>query len=326
MFTTTKRVLTASVVGAVMATASLSSALAQGLVSISTLPPGTVNNVQAQAMAKVIQENTDMRVRVVTFNSPSAILGAVQAGQADFAFYSDDESGAAIRGTQDYKGRPMVDLRLVATIFPFDVGIMVSQDSDIHTIADLKGHRFATGWQGWTQGLSIVNALFANGGLTLEDIDPVPTTNLLRGADDFKAGRTDGAMFAVGAPKVAEIDSAIGGIRFLPLSDSPEAVARMREVRPEYQVAKIQPAPYLVGVEGATNLMRYHMMLIAHKDTPEKVVYEAVKALHANQKALAAAHPSFKNMSPERMGDANPGQQYHPGAIKFFREAGIGND
>ncbi len=40
-------------------------ALAQP-VSISTLPPGAINNVQAQVAAKVIQQHGGMQVRVVT--------------------------------------------------------------------------------------------------------------------------------------------------------------------------------------------------------------------------------------------------------------------
>jgi TRAP transporter TAXI family solute receptor len=312
--------------GALVALASASPVLAQGLLSISTQPPGTINNVQAQALAKAIQEDSDLRTRVVTFNSAAAILGSAQNQQADFAFYSNDEAGAAIQGIQNYQGqRAMGDLRLIATIFPIDVGIMVRDDSDINTIADLKGRKFGTGWQGWTHGLYIVNGILANAGLSLDDVDPVPTANLLRGADDFKAGRTAGAMFAVGAPKVAEIDSSVGGVRFLSMDDSQKAVKRMQAVRPHYNVATVQPAPHRAGIKGPTNLMRYYMSLFAHKDTPDETVYEAVKALHGNKKALVAAHPSFNSFSPEQMSREHPGQEYHPGAIKFFKEAGIWN-
>ena len=110
-------------------------------VSISTLPPGSVNNVQTQAIAKVVQKATEMQMRVVTFNSPHASMGAVQAGQAAFTFMSNDELGIAVRGKDEHQGKPMDKLRLAAVVFPFKVGILVRKDSNINSVADLKGKR-----------------------------------------------------------------------------------------------------------------------------------------------------------------------------------------
>lgn len=295
-------------------------------VAIATLPPGAINNVQAQAVAKVIQENSDLQMRIVTFNSPAAIMGAAQNKQSEYAFTSNDEGGGAIRGTGEHDGKPMADLRVAASIFPFKVGIAVRADSDIKTIADLKGKRLATGWQGFKQGISLFNAMLATEGLSLEDGVSVPATNLLRAADDFKAGKTDAFMFAVGAPKVAEIDSSVGGIRFLPLDDSAESQARMGAIRPEYHVAKQIPLPHLVGVDGPTNLMEYYIILLTNKDVSDEVVYESVKALYNNKDGLVAGHPSFNAFKKEGMADKQEGMEYHPGAVKFFKEVGIWKD
>ena len=45
--------------------------------------------------------------------------------------------------------------------------------------------------------------------------------------DDFIEGKIDGGFFALGAAKVLETHKSVGGIRYLPLSDDPQAVARM---------------------------------------------------------------------------------------------------
>jgi len=297
-------------------------ALAQ-TVSIATLPPGAINNVQAQVVAKVVQENSDLQMRVVTFNGPAAIMGAAQNGQAEFAFTSNDEAGVAVTGKDEHTGRPMSDLRLAASIFPFSVGIAVKDDSDIKSVADLKGKRMATGWQGFQQGIPLFNAMLATAGLGLDDADAVPATNLLRAADDFKAGKTDAFIFAVGAPKVAEIDSAVGGVRWLDLPDDADALARMQAVRPQYHMADVEPAPFRVGVKGTTTMMEYWIVLLTNKDTSEDVVYKAVKALHGNKAGLIAGHPSFGAMTPEGLAADQPQLEYHPGAIRFFKEAGI---
>ncbi len=291
-------------------------------VSMATLPPGAINNVQAQAIAKVLQENTDLQVRVVSFNGPAAILGSVQNGQAEFAFVSNDEAGVAFQGVGEHDGRAMEDLRLAVTAFPFKVGILVRKDSGINSVADLKGKRFPTGWQGFKQGIDLSNAMLATAGLSLDDMDGVPTANLLRAADDFKAGRLDATIFAVGAPKVAELDAAVG-IKFLDLPDTEEAAAAMNAVRPEYHLAEQAPAPHLAGIDGETTLMEYAVAVVVNANVSDEMVRKVDEAIYANKVGLVAGHPSFNAMTQEGLSMKQPRVPYHPASIEFFKEKGI---
>jgi hypothetical protein len=293
-------------------------------VAISTLPPGAINNVQAGVVAKVVQENSDLQMRLITFNSPAAIVGAAQNGQAEFAYTSNEEAGDAFNGTGEYEGNAMSDLRVAFTVFPFRVGIIVRADSDIHSVADLKGKRVGTEWTGFRQGIGLWNGLLANAGLSLDDVDPVPVTDLLRAADDFKAGKSDAFMFAVGGPKVAEANAAIeGGVRFLDMDDSPEAVAKMQAVRHEYHVAEQNPAPPLAGILEPTTLMEYFIVMMTNKDTPDELVYKVAETAYPNKAGLVAGHPSFNNFTPEGMSVSHDRLEYHPGAIQFFKDKGI---
>jgi TRAP transporter TAXI family solute receptor len=293
-------------------------------VAISTLPPGAINNVQAAAIAKAVQENSDLQMRLVTFNSPAAINSAVQNRQAEFSYTSNEEAGDAYNGTNEYKGKAMKDLRVAFTVFPFRVGIIVRNNSGIKTVADLKGKRIGTEWSGFRQGIALWDGLLGNAGLSLKDVDPVPTTDLLRAADDFKAGKSDAFMFAVGGPKVAEAHASIeGGVRFLNLDDSPKAVAGMQAVRQEYHVAPQQPAPHLAGIIGTTNLMQYYIVVMTHKDAKDDLVRKFVMTNHANKSALVAGHPSFNNFTPDGMAVQHERMEYHPAAIKFYKEKGI---
>ncbi len=312
----------AALAGAVALASSWTMSAQAQTVSISTLPPGSINNVQTQAIAKVVQEKAGIQMRVITFNSPAASMGAVQAGEAGFTFMSNDEVGIAVRGKDEHSGKPLDKLELAATVFPFKVGVLVRDDSDIKTVADLKGKRFPSGWQGFPQGVALSNAILATAGLSLADTDGVPTVNLLRAADDFKAGRLDATVFAVGAPKMAEIDAAVK-IRFLSLDDSDQAKAAMASIRPEYTVAPQKPLPHLNGVIGDTNLMQYAMTVAASADVDEETVYKVVKAIHENKEALVAAHPSFNAMTPDNISVLQPDVKYHPGAIRYYKEIGI---
>jgi TRAP transporter TAXI family solute receptor len=309
---------------AIVTSVGVGNAVAQ-TVAISTLPPGAINNVQAAAIAKAVQEHSDLQMRLLTFNSPAAIIAAAQNKQAEFAYTSNEEAGDAFNGTNEYVGKAMKDLRVAFTVFPFRVGIIVRNNSDIKSVADMKGKRVGSGWTGFRQGIALWDGLLGNAGLSLKDTSPVPTTDLLRAADDFKAGRTDGFMFAVGGPKVAEINASIdGGVRFLNMDASPQALTGMQKVRKEYHVAPQQPAPNFPGIIGATNLMQYYIVLLTNKDTPDDLVYKVAKTAHANKPALVAGHPSFNGFTQQGMAAAHERLQYHPGALKFFKEAGIG--
>jgi hypothetical protein len=293
-------------------------------VAISTLPPGAINHVQAAAVAKVIQENSDLQMRLLTFNAPGAIIGAAQNKQSEFAYTSNEESGSAFKGTHDYEGKAMPDLRVAFTVFPFKVGIIVRNNSDIKTVADLKGKRMATEWTAFRQGVPLFNGMLATAGLSLADADPVPTTGLLPAADDFKAGKTDAFIFAVGGPKVAEIHASIdGGVRFLSLPNTPDALARMQKVYQEYHIAEQVPLPHLAGVIGPTQLMQYYIVMLTHKDAPADLVKKVLDAVSPNKKGLVAGHPTFGAFTPEGMAAQHPRLEYHPAAIEYFKAKGI---
>ena len=196
------------------------------------------------------------------------------------------------------------------------------KDSDIKTVADLKGKRFPVGWQGFRQGIDLSNAMLATAGLSLDDTDGIPTANLIRAANDFKAGKLDATIFAVGAPKMAEVDAAVG-IRFLSLENTPATLEAMQAVRPEYHMANQIPLPHLAGVIGETTLMEYYLVLVTGRHVADETVYKTVKAMHGNKEGLVKGHPSFNLMNPAKLADAQPDMEYHPGAVKFFQEAGI---
>ena len=294
--------------------------------TIATLPPGAISNVQAQVIAKVIQQDSDLQMRVIPFRGNSAVMEAVNSKQVGFSIMDATDATVAVSGINEFKGRQLKNLRIAYTIMPFAVGLMVKKDSDIKTVADMRGRKFPTGWTSFKSGEALSNGILATAGLSLKDVDPVPASNLIQAADDFKAGRSEGTMFAVGAPKVAEVNAALGGIRFLSIDHSPEAVARMKKIRSEYFPIKLKPRPNLPGIIGPTNLLGFNLVLLAGTHVSDDIVYKVVKAIYPNKAELVKGHPSFNSFSQERMAVKYGTLRYHPGAIKFFKEVDLWKD
>jgi TRAP-type uncharacterized transport system substrate-binding protein len=65
------------------------------------------------------------------------------------------------------------------------------------------------------------------------------------------------------------------------------------------------------------------MLLVASTKTREDLVYQAAKALHQGRDKLIAVTPVFRDFEPARIYTQFDGIDYHPGAVRYFKEAGL---
>ena len=293
-------------------------------VGFATLPEGAINNLQAKVMANVVQTHSNLQMRVIPVGGSSATLAAVQTGDAEFTIGDVQNAIDAFQGNQGFP-QPSPDLRIVLTVQVFPIGIMVRNDSDIKTVADLKGKKFPTGWQQFPAGIPLSNAILATAGLSLDDVDPVPSSGLIPAADDFKIGKTVGTTIALVAPKVAEVNAAIpGGVRFLSVEDGQAALDKVHTVRQGYGLTVIQPGGPYVGIHGPTRVLGIPLVITSSKNVSDDIVYKFTKAIAENKAELVKGHPSFNGFFPDkRMSATYPFMNVHPGAIKYYKEKGI---
>src|SRR5437773_5145234 len=215
--------------------------------NFATLPPGSILHTHSSMIAKVVQHHSKLQERVNDYDSDAPILDAVNTQKADFLLLDVGEVADAYKGQGDWKGKPMPNLRTAITLYGTQMAFWVKKDSGIDSIAGLKGKRVPSEWAQQTGVLPHTTALLNAGGITYNDVVKVPEVNVVRAADDFKAGRLDLLFFAVGAPKVAEVAAAVGGLRLLPADKLPDAERRMKKVRTEYYFSRVSPAPQLAG-------------------------------------------------------------------------------
>jgi hypothetical protein len=308
---------------AAIAAAAFSTTAGAQAYGLATLPPGSLLNALSTVIAKVVQDNSKLQVRVQGYGGDSGVFDAINNKSSDFLALDIAETADAYHGRGNWQGKAKPTIRTAMTVYGFQVAPFVRNDSPVRTIADLKGKRIPGVWAQQTGVLQLSIAMLANGGIGYKDVVDVPVVNVVRAADDFKAGKLDMFFFAVGAPKVAEVSAAVGGVRLVPYSDSPDAVKRMQAVRPEYYLSEVRPAPHIAGVDKPVQVQTFDFIIGVGTHVPDAVVYEFVKAIHANKKDLAAGHPSFNRFNPSEAGKFQPTLPHHPGAIRFFKEAGI---
>ena len=308
--------------GLALAATLTGNALAQN-VGVGTMSQGTMSYSSGSAVAKVIAEKAGMQARVQPNSGESVLIPLVDAGELDFGIANVLESGEAFKGERSFEKRPAKNLQIATVLFPLKTALFVRADSDIKTLADLKGKRVTYGFNAMGSIRTVMDGLLATGGLTPDDIRQVLVPNVVRGADELIAGNADAFYFAVGAAKVTEVDASVGGLRMLAMGNEAPQIAAMKNIFPYgYQVVE-SPRPGLPGVTQPTPTLAYDNILLTSKNASEEVVYKSVKAIYENQPELANAFAPFRAFDVKQMYKSGMPLDFHPGALRFYKEAGL---
>lgn len=307
--------------GAAIAAAATGAAQAQ-VSSISTPPQGSVWNTMATVIAAQARESADMAMVVQPYGGNAQMMQAVNDSLAEFSLNDVNDVITAVAGTGEYAAA-MPELRVVARVNPFPVGLYVKESAGLTRVADLAGRSVPSGWDAFPLARSHIAAILAAGGLTWDDVETVPVPELIRGSDDMASGRVDSAFFAVGGPKVAEVDASVGGIRFLSVEANDETLAAIQEVRPAFYFSEVAPAPVRVGVTEPMMFVTWDNVLVAGAHVSDEQVGDLLAVMFDETASIAEAYPPLGAMNLETAYKAYPGLDYHPGAIAFFEARGV---
>ena len=253
-------------------------------------------------------------------NGSLANVNAVAGGSMESGFSQSDVATWAQKGTGIFEGKTNIpDLRLIANLYPETVHVVVKKGSGIKNIADLKGKRVGMDEPG---SGTLVNArlILAAYGVKETDIKPEYIKPNQSG-DKMKDGALDAFFFVGGAPAgaIAELASSGAGIELLPI-DGPQAEG-LRMASPFFATDTVPAATYrdVAGV----NTLSVGAQWVTSAKADTETVYQITKALYsdATQKTLAAGHAKGKLITLKNavMGAGIP---FHPGAEKFYKEAG----
>ena len=297
-------------------------ASAQQPIAIATPPAGSIYNSTASAIGKVLAEKAGLHLTVQALGGSSQYLPIINAGEAPFGIANVYETHLAVAGADYFKGRPTKNLRSVAILYPLRNTIFVKKDSKFKKLADLKGARGPVGFTSQKTLTAVTNAALAPGGITLNDVKGVRVANIISNVNAFKEGRTDFFVFALGAAPIRVADAAVGGVRALTVENTPANVAAVKKQVPVAYLRYEKPSKANVGLLEPGYLVTYGVNLFASAKTPDDVVYKLVKAMHEHAAEFGKVFPPLRLFKADAMAQAIEGVDYHPGAIKYYKEIG----
>jgi len=260
----------------------------------------------------------NMNVTAQVTGASKENIRLVGSKEAELAIVQNDVMDYAYNGIELFNGEKVQNIRTVAVLYPEIIQIVVSPESGINSIADMKGKRISVGDAGSGVEANARQILEAYG-LTFDDIK-VSNLSFSESASAFKDKQIDGFFVTAGIPNPAiqEI-TALSSIKILSIDD--EAADKLISKYPFYTKYTITQDTYK-GMEGDAGTLAVMATLIAGNEVSEDVIYKLTKALFDNQSELGAAHAKGKELSLEGavQGASVP---FHPGAEKYYKEQGI---
>ncbi len=281
--------------------------------------PGSVYFAIGSMFAKVINQKSDkIAAKGVTSGASVANAKAIGKGEANAAIIQNDVTYYAWNGLYQFEGKPIKELRGIATLYPEPVQIVVRADSDIKTLDDLKGKKVVVGAAGSGCAATAERVLKAAG--VWDEIEPVYQT-FSEAAQSLVLGQVDAEFTVIAYPAPAIDQIAVKTpVRLLPIPD--EIIKKLHDEGYPFYVKVVIPAGTYNGQDEDVQTIAVKSTLVVRKDVPDDVVYEMTRILYEYTDELAKAHQVAKQIDINK---AFEGLMIplHPGAVKYYEEHGI---
>ncbi len=264
--------------------------------------------------------NTNIKGMNATAQSTGASVANINLlrdGKNEVIMVQNDICYYAVNGLEMFKDKAFADIRGLVTLYNETCQVVTLADKGINGIADLKGKRVAVGAAGSGAEANARQILEA-AGLSYSDLT-AQYLSFAEAANNLKDGNIDAAFVTAGHPTAAIQD--IAASRKVALVNiSPEIITAITSKYPYYTPTTI-PAGTYTGVDVPVSTVAVKAMLAVKADLDAKVAYEMVKTMYANTERLKAAHKVGSQITVDT-GKAGMPLTLHPGADKFFKEAG----
>jgi len=245
-------------------------------------------------------------------------LNLLQAGRGEIAFTLGDALSQAWTGVADAGFATKLDkLRGVAAIYPNYVQIVASAESGIKTLADLKGKRISVGAPKSGTELN-ARAILAAAGLTYNDFAKVEYLAFAESVDLMKNRQLDATLQSAGLG-VASIKDLATSLEIVVVPVPADIVKKVGDAA---YVPAVIPANTYKGQTNDVPGVAIGNFLVTHSGVSADLVYKMTKSMYDNLADLQAAHVAAKAIKPETALVGMP-IPLHPGAEKFYKEAGI---
>lgn len=244
-------------------------------------------------------------------------IQGVETGRAEIGFGNSVSTADAIAGREPFKS-PAKNVRQLGTLYMQYFQAVVLADSGIKSVADFKGRSIAVQPRGNT-GEQMTRELLQVYGLSYKDMAKVSHVSYNDAVALMKDGHAQIFTLITTVPAAAILDLASARkIRLLSVPD--DKFKELQKINSGYSRREIPKGVY-PGVEYDVQQFGTYTHLMVRAELPDDLVYGITRALAKNADSLGAVVKDVKGLTVKELA-FDVGVPYHPGALKFYREAG----
>jgi uncharacterized protein len=245
-----------------------------------------------------------------------ANVRGIEEDKADLGFGNSISTVDAMIGKPPFN-KPHDKVCNIATLYPQYFHFVVLASANINKVSDLKGKSITTQQRGNT-GELITRQFLEINGVKYSDVKVS-----MVGYTDSVTQMQDGHAVAFGlttqVPAGAVMD--LASARDIKLIDQSDSIDKMRALNAGYDLITIPKGSY-PKQDQDVKVIGFHTHVVASCKLPEQSVYAWTKAIADNTKTLATVAKDIGSLTPKGMG-VDIGVPFHPGAAKFYKEAGL---
>ena len=271
-------------------------------------------------MAKTRSEH-GIRCAVESTGGSVYNVNAVRSGELEFGVAQSDVQYKAVHGEGSLADAgPNPDLRSVFSIHPEPFTVVARADAGIANFEDLQGKRVNVGNPGSGQRDTMEVVMNAMGWT----MDSFALASELQAAEQSQAlcdNNIDAMVYTVGHPS-GSIQEATTACDAVLVNVTGAAIDGLVAANPYYRTATIPGGMYR-GNDADTATFGVGATLVTSAAISEETVYQLVKAVFEDIDGFRGLHPAFANLDPKQMANDGLSAPLHPGAERYFREAGL---
>ena len=247
-------------------------------------------------------------------------VNAIISGLRNSGFAQSDVAYWAYTGTGTMEGKePAKDLRTIAALFEEHIHLVTLKKSKIKSVKDLKGKKVSLDEPGSGTYVDALLILEANG-LSEKDVQ----AEALKGnaaTDALRNGKVDAIFVVAGYPTGALVELASSvSIKLIPIDGA--GAKKLTDKHGFFSQSSIPEGTY-EGVKSTSTVAVGAQWFTSAKEDDD-LIYNITKALWnaESRKLMDVGHSKGKTITPDTA-LAGAGVPLHPGAERFYKEAGL---
>lgn len=248
-------------------------------------------------------------------------LNLIGTGKPYVGFSMADAAKDAQSGEGKFKGR-QIGLNTLLVLYPNLMHVVTVDSTGIKSMKDLKGKRISTGAPGSATEVMAFRLLEAAGLDKDKDVQR-ERLSVAESVNAIKDRKIDAFFWVGGLPTAAVTDLANSpGMKIVMVDTATEVPIMNQKYGNLYFVSNIPKATYS-GMAKDNKVAGVANILVVSNKMPDDEAYKIVKAVFDNKLELVRTHKEYINVTLENQKQTSTPIQYHPGALKYFKEKNV---